>query len=506
MRRLWKRRRSSRIVVAVVLSLGLLVPLGWLWAGSLVPGSFSVMGMGHPDYGGGPGDPAHDMHTAGLDRPPPAPGDVPVTDLTGPRSGDPDVDVTLVARSEAISLARGETVEGLTLNQTSPGPTIRARQGDLVQVRLINESVERGTTLHWHGVDLPNAEDGVAGITQDAVPPGGEHVYRFVAEDPGTFWYHSHQASHVQVREGLFGVLVVEPPTGASGLDVVAAVHTYPGGLRTVEGTAGEKRVPAAPGTPVRVRVVNTDNGTLRLQVAGAPFRVLAVDGREIGDPGELTGRSVQVPAGGRADLGLVTPADGSAVRVELGAGGDTALVVGPDGAPAPDAAEPGGELDLLAYGSAAPLGFDPATADRRFEYSIGRQPGFVDGMPGFHWSINGHLHPDMPMFMVAEGDLVTVTVDNRSGVLHPMHLHGHHAVVLSRNGEPASGSPRWVDSLDVAPGETYEIAFVADNPGIWMFHCHDLEHAAEGLVTHLAYRGVTTPFLIGGPAGNEPE
>ena len=76
--------------------------------------------------------------------------------------------------------------------------------------------------------------------------------------------------------------------------------------------------------------------------------------------------------------------------------------------------------------------------------------------------------------------------------------------LVLSRDGVPATGSPWWVDSLNVAPGETYEVAFVADNPEVWMFHCHHLGHAAEGLVAHPMYEGVTVPYRIG--AGNEPE
>jgi FtsP/CotA-like multicopper oxidase with cupredoxin domain len=86
------------------------------------------------------------------------------------------------------------------------------------------------------------------------------------------------------------------------------------------------------------------------------------------------------------------------------------------------------------------------------------------------------------------------------------MHLHGHHAVVLSRDGRRATGSPWWVDSLDVRDGESYDIAFLADNPGIWMDHCHNLKHAAQGLVTHLMYEGVTEPYRVGGEAGNEPE
>nr|WP_240192218.1 multicopper oxidase domain-containing protein [Glycomyces sp. YM15] len=85
-------------------------------------------------------------------------------------------------------------------------------------------------------------------------------------------------------------------------------------------------------------------------------------------------------------------------------------------------------------------------------------------------------------------------------------HLHGHHAVVLSRDGVAATGSPWWVDSLEVRDGEAYEVAFVADDPGIWMDHCHNLPHAVEGLVAHLLYEGVSEPFRIGGPAGNRPE
>ena len=109
-------------------------------------------------------------------------------------------------------------------------------------------------------------------------------------------------------------------------------------------------------------------------------------------------------------------------------------------------------------------------------------------------------------MFVVAEGDIVTMHIENNSGEVHPMHLHGHHAVVLARNGEPATGSPWWVDSLNVRDGETYDIAFVADNPGIWLDHCHNLPHAAQGLLAHLMYSGYTTPYVVGGAGHNQPE
>src|SRR6185437_4753971 len=128
-------------------------------------------------------------------------GSISVAALTGPSTGDPEAAVTLTARKEKDGR--------YTLNGQTPGPEIRAKKGQLVQVTLVNDNVTDGVTLHWHGVDAPNAEDGVAGVTQDAVRPGQSFVYRFVAQHAGTYWYHSHQVSHVQVRDGLFGAFVV---------------------------------------------------------------------------------------------------------------------------------------------------------------------------------------------------------------------------------------------------------------------------------------------------------
>ncbi|SNT27291.1 Multicopper oxidase with three cupredoxin domains (includes cell division protein FtsP and spore coat protein CotA) [Asanoa hainanensis] len=499
-------RRSWLRWGALVLTVVLVGALGYLWYDSRVPSTLSVMEMGYADWGGGAVPAAGHQHAGGIS----------ITGLTGP-SGPPAVAVSLTARAESFTLATGERVAGYTLNHSSPGPEIRARVGDLVQVELVNESVPDGVALHWHGVRVPNAEDGVAGVTQDAVPIGGRHTYRFVVHDPGTYWYHSHQVSHEQVKGGLFGALVVEPATADAGPDVVAQVHTYDG-RRTVQGATGERSVSAPAGVATRVRVVNTDNGPLRVSVTGAPYRVVAVDGHDLHGPSDVTDRGVSVAAGGRVDL-LVTPPAGGAVRVDLGAG--SALVVGPPGASAPAAVTPAAMLDLLSYGTPAPVSLgagspgagslgpvtlDTGHFDRSFELTIDRRPGFLDGRPGLWWTMNGHLYPDVPMFMVRAGDIVRMTITNNSGEVHPMHLHGHVALVLSRDGVAGTGSPWWTDSLDVAEGESYVIAFRADNPGIWMDHCHNLPHATDGMVAHLAYEGYTTPYLIGGTAKNEPE
>ena len=325
-------------------------------------------------------------------------------------------------------------------------------------------------------------------------------MYRFVAGRPGTYWYHSHQVSHEQVLRGLFGPLVVVPRAGlAETAEATAVLHVYDG-VHTIGGLGGEHAVPVAAGATLRLRVLNTDNGATAVWIAGAPFAVVAVDGTEVHAPAPVRDTAVLVTAGGRADLQLTVPPGG--IRLETGT---AALVIGPAGSAPAAAPRPAGVVDMLTYGSPASLPFDPARPDRRFGYAIGRAPGFLDGVPGVWWTINGHLYPDDPMFVVVEGDVVVMHVSNDSGEAHPMHLHGHHAVVLARNGAPATGSPWWFDSLEIADGDSYDVAFRADNPGVWMDHCHNLQHARDGLVAHLMYAGVTTPYRIG-DRGNAPE
>jgi FtsP/CotA-like multicopper oxidase with cupredoxin domain len=476
-----------RQLVAIAAALAIVLPLAWMWWDSRMPGTYSVMDMGYVDAGGGPepmgsmaaGHAGHEMTS--------------VADLVADPGREPDVVVELTATQGQVTLASGRKVDGFMFNGTSPGPTIEATEGDLLEVRVHNDDVGEGISVHWHGVDVPNAEDGVAGVTQDAIRAGEDHTYRFVVDDPGTYWYHSHQVSHTQVLRGLFGALVVHHRDATQDADVLAVTHTY-GGTRTLNGEEGVVTEDVAAGAVVRVRIVNTDNGAAQAWTSG-PFQVLAVDGRDVKGPTDVEGQRVSVPAGGRYDLEVTAPA-----RVQIGS---TALVLGEDPGEVP---QPREKLDMLAYGEPAALPFDPTDPDRTFRYSIGRRPGFLDGKPGFWWSINGHLWPDVPMYLVEEGDVVVMEIENHSGEVHPMHLHGHHAVVIARDGKAATGSPWWVDSLDVDNDETLTIAFLADNPGIWMDHCHNLKHAVQGLVAHLMYSGVDTPYRLGDDSGNEPE
>lgn len=478
----------------------LLGGVAWVWHASLLPDSYNVMDYGTPDLGGGP-VPAAGAPTTGHRG---ATG-LSVTELRGP-SGTADARFRLVARRATIRLASGRKVDALTFDGRSPGPELRVRQGDLVEVRLVNHDVAPGVTIHWHGLDLPNAEDGVAGITQDAVPPGSSYAYRFRADQVGTFWYHSHESSSTQVMRGLFGVLVIEEAREAAPgkrLDLAVASHVFDG-VETLNGVEGLTRRRVAPGTDVRLRLVNTDNNPKRMAVTGTSIRVVAIDGTELNGPSPLERAALEVAAGGRYDVAFAMPARAVALRVE---GTSAELALSPGGRELAPVAAPAVTFDPLGYGRPAqtPLG-SASPFDRRFRLELGRKPGFFDGRPGMQWTVNGGIFPDVPMLVVERGDLVRLEVVNTTSRVHPMHLHGHHLLVLSRDGRPSTGGPWWTDTLDVRAGERYELAFRADNPGIWMVHCHNLRHAAAGLTLHLAYAGVDTPFRTGGDAQNHPE
>ena len=482
-------------ITAVVLLVGVLGVLGKAWWDSRLPDTYNVMSYGAHDHGGGPEPPNHAGHHAGTGTS--------IADLHGPSDGVPDVHFELTARAADIHLSSGRLVHALTFNGTSPGPELRVRQGDLVEVVLRNADVDDGVTIHWHGIDVPNAEDGVAGVTQNAVLPGSSYTYRFRAEQIGTFWYHTHQVSSTEVRRGLFGVIVIEPREDRPGVDLALAVHTFDG-IPTLNGDEGGGREKIPVGTSVRLRLVNTDSFEQTLTVSGTPFRVLAIDGTDLHGPGELRNVAVPVAAGGRVDVGYVQPPTGVRVAIE---GTETAVGLSPSGGPPPGEVAPTSTFDPLTYGAPEQTPFDArSTFDRHFELTITRKPGFFDGSPGLQWAINGGIYPDVPVFVVTKGDLVEVTITNDSKGVHPMHLHGHHVLVLSRDGRPSTGSPWWSDTLNVGPGESYVVAFRADNPGIWMDHCHNLTHAAQGLTMHVAYAGLSTPFLVGDDPDNRPE
>jgi FtsP/CotA-like multicopper oxidase with cupredoxin domain len=476
-----KHLGTTLTMMAMIAGLALLAFLGWSWWQSRLPGSYDVTSYGEVDLGGT--EPISHHHVS-------------VASLTGPK-GKPDYAVTLTAEKAPLRLSSGQEVNAWTFDGSAPGPELRVRRGQLVQVKLMNKDIGDGVTIHWHGLDVPNAEDGVAGVTQNAVEPGGRYVYRFQPEQVGTFWYHTHQDASKGVKQGLFGALVVEPKTKEPGLDMALPVHTFSG--RTAIGTHDDVWHKAVrPGTPVRLRLINTDSASARFRLSGMRPSVVAIDGAEIPPARVPPGEAVEIGAGGRYDIAFVMPSGVAAVEV---VNSKAALVLSPDGAGQPSEAPSGQIFDPAARGQTVPI---PAHFDRTFRLTISKKVGFLNGRPGRHWALNGKLFPRVPIFELAKGDLVQINMNNDSSSAHPMHLHGHHFLVLTRNGQAVS--PWSTDTLLMLPHERYSVAFRASNPGLWMLHCHNLKHAADGLTMHLMYAGVTTPFKAGKSAHNDPE
>lgn len=469
--------------LAMLALLALLGFLGWAWWNSRLPGRYDVTAYGKVDLGGGPE---------------PAGAEVSVADLGGPK-GKPDYRVTLTAEQASVQLTSGQKVGVWSFDGRVPGPELRVRQGDLVEVTLVNKDIDDGVTIHWHGVDVPNAEDGVAGVTQDSVLPGKSYTYRFRPEQVGTFWYHTHEDASKGVKRGLYGALVILPKGPLpEKLDLTVPIHTFSG--RTAIGLDDQVlRRAVRPGTPVRLRFVNTDSSPKRIGLAGMKASVVAIDGANIEPAPVPEGEAIEIGAGGRYDLVFRMPTTAVGAEVE---GSRATLVLSPDGdGEAPD----NPSRSVFDPAARSPVGQVPQRAfDRVFTLKISKKPGFLDGRPGRHWALNGKLYPRTPMFEFAKGDLVGITLINDSGSVHPMHLHGHHVLVLSRNGKAVK--PWSTDTLNMLPHERYQVSFRANNPGVWMLHCHNLGHARDGLTMHVMYGGVMTPFRAGDAAHNHPE
>jgi len=438
---------------------------------------------------------------------------------------------TLVAEPAQIG---GQTA--WTFNGTVPGPELRVMQGDRLRVTLVND-LPASTTIHWHGVRVSNAEDGVAGVTQDAVPPGATYSYEFVARDGGTFWYHSHQDTANQLTRGLFGALVVQARQGPTAdRDYALIFHEFPGhpiigpGLQglagyvgqafsgqrvAVNGTTDDLRLLALPGDRVRLRLIGALEGEqfgplmmvaepLELVPIGTCYQIVAIDGGDLNAPQCIGPERLRLGIGQRYDLSFEMPASG-AVRI-LDPRGHESVTVGSGPAPAVPDLKGLPLFDPLGYGRPAPVPVLGHGIDVTYQVVLGEEGGIRNFQPELIHTINGKAAPMGTTYLVREGEVVRLRIVNETGEFHTMHLHGHVLTVLDRDGGAPRGSPLHLDSLLVSPHERWDVAFVADNPGLWMFHCHVLLHAALGMSAMVSYDGVTTPFDLGARSGNQPE
>ncbi|AXS40151.1 multicopper oxidase family protein [Breoghania sp. L-A4] len=405
-----------------------------------------------------------------------------------------------------------------------PGPVLRVEQGARVRVRLKN-SLPQPTTIHWHGIRIDNANDGVAGLTQEAVPPGETFDYDFVAPDAGTFWYHPHNRSWEQLARGLYGTLIVDEPEPPAvdqdlvlnfddwRLDSAGKLHEESfgslmdwshagrlGNVLTVNGKPFET-ISVKAGDRLRLRVLNTSNArVLSFRFTDHVPMLIALDGQPV-EPAALAGDLILAP-GERADVMLdMALAPGAKASIEEVSGQDGLEIARFVYHPSETAREH--PLDAPMRLAANPLVRGLELGDA-LSQDLLMEGGAMGGMAGARmggemmdmralvgrgmaWAFNGVVGMEQtPLLSAARGRTVRIPMINDTGWPHAIHIHGHHFRVLERNGAPVAGEA-WKDTVLVAPRERVVVAFVADNPGKWMLHCHMLEHQAAGMGTWFA-------------------
>jgi len=414
---------------------------------------------------------------------------------------------------------------------TVPGTELRVRRGDPLRI-VVSNKLGENATVHWHGIRLPNPMDGVPGLTQPPIRPGESFTYEFTPPDAGTFWYHPHADSLQQLGRGLAGAFIVDErePVAVDrdllwfiedwrlddggrvapgfGNPMEAGMSGRIGNTITVNGRVPD-RVAVKAGERVRLRIVNAALARIvGLRFEGHRPVVISHDGQPCEPYLSEGGRLVLGPAM-RADLiiDMVGKPD-QTYRVIDDFYRDLAY-----------------KLVDFAYGSARqtrdhppsspprlpanPLPEPDLTAAERHEIALqggmmggmgmmgggmgmmrgGR--GMMGGMDGAAWAMNGMSmtgdgQPKMkPLITLKRRQSCVLALRNETAWWHPMHLHGHSFRVISRNGKP---NPRreWRDTVLVPPREAVEIAFVADNPGDWMFHCHVADHQMAGMMAIL--------------------
>jgi len=396
-----------------------------------------------------------------------------------------------------------------------PGPEIRVPQGGRVIRRLVND-LPQPTTVHWHGIRIANGMDGVPGLTQEPVLPGDEFVYDFEAPDAGTYWYHSHNRTWEQLARGLSGPLIVEetePPEvdadvvltlsdwlfaeDASLQESFGAVFDRAHGGRignwvTVNGQ-GEWSRAARANERLRLRLINTANGRIfSLSLDGLDGFIVALDGMPLDTP-EAAGEIVVAPAQ-RVDLIVDVTAEegGEATIRSRERDGDYVVAAFPiDGAAraaplGPVAALPSNPVPApghLGTARRATLTMEGGAMGRLDVAELGGRsvPMREMAAQGYVWALNGRAdRPEEPLLVAEPGETVHVAMANDTAWPHAMHLHGHHFREVRADG--SFGPLR--DTLLVPPRAVSQIAFVADNLGDWLFHCHMVDHAASGMTT----------------------
>ncbi|WP_289040959.1 multicopper oxidase family protein [uncultured Aliiroseovarius sp.] len=398
----------------------------------------------------------------------------------------------VLAPQEIKARFRGQDVSMLGFNGGLPGPEIRVRQGQNVQIILENR-LDEGALVHWHGLRVPNRMDGVNVLTQDVVIPGDSYRYQFGVPDAGTYWYHSHYLSYEQVGRGLFGAFIVEEKNvPAVDHDIVVqffdvlldeagqyedefnAAHFSTegriGNLVMADVSNGTGQI-VKRGDRLRLRLINPSiDRVYRVSLDGLEGKIVALDGMPLAHPRAL--EPILLAPGQRCDV--IGDATGP-IRFD-DSFGERTLSLGVitvsgsrDPAKTPITALPANRM---------PAPKDPG---QTAELVLQGGAGSASHSGTATWALNDVSGlPRTPFLSVAQGTTARISIRNETEFPHVMHLHGHHFWELDAAGE--AGPYR--DSIYLDIGETQDILVVLDNPGSWMLHCHMLSHQADGMAT----------------------
>lgn len=413
------------------------------------------------------------------------------------------VEIDLEASEGEIEIFDGFKTQVWNYNGSVPGPEIRIKIGDTLKVNFTNNLPDE-TTIHWHGVRVPNAMDGVPGINQDPIQPGESFVYEFTPKDAGTFWFHPHVRGSEQLERGLFGTLIVEDDTSEQySQDIVWVVDDWRmtedyqvdsnfvtghdlahdgrwGNVITVNANLNET-LAVRPGERVRLRIVNSSNARVYTPSFGSlDAKIIAVDGMYVKEVQNASG--FELSPGNRIDVDIKIPSDTSGKSYEIY---DNYTRY----------SNQLGEINVEGGNVATPLFEYPtnqnipdwndainAKVDKEYKLNARRTSGGMGMMGGIEWTINDKAYPDYEPFEFKYNKFNKIKFTNESYRLHPMHLHGQFFKVLSRNGKVVN-EPFLRDTVLLSSQETVEIAFVPLDKGEWAQHCHIQEHADAGMM-----------------------
>ncbi|MGE0578852.1 multicopper oxidase family protein [Reyranella sp.] len=412
-------------------------------------------------------------------------------------------------------IAPGKIVKTTAYNGVIPGPVLRLKEGQPVRINVINDS-GYPNLIHWHGLYLPSVQDGSTEEGSPIIPPGQSLTYDFTPRPAGTRWYHSHAMAMTDLSRstysGEFGFLIVEPAAGNEGRydrEVLLAAHHWDGtwvsmqdihkgpppdnGLEVMyhAATLGERML--GHGEPLRVRqgervlfrLLNASASMgISLALSGHRFRIIALDGNPV--PRQATVDVLKLDAAERADV--IVEMNNPGVWVFASTDDDDramgmGIVV--------EYQNQGGEPQWIkpsstAWNYANFAAEDPArqpdeAIKLKFEKIAGGRGGYN------RWTINGRSWPETnPLFTVQRGKRYRLVMDNHSGDSHPVHLHRHSFEVTRIGDKVLSGLMK--DTLSMPRFSQAEIDFVADDPGLTLFHCHHQDHMDEGFAGIIAY------------------